>query len=81
MKRNPFYHYQEAVEPPPPPWNAVIAVNYDAINEFDDIECKVDMAKELIYAILKMAVKEDNKLAFDILDSTKRSFIENRNRH
>jgi hypothetical protein len=57
------------------PWNVVIEVNQSAINEFPDIECKIATAEELIYAILKMSVNENQEQAIEILEKTKIDFI------
>jgi hypothetical protein len=55
------------------PWNVVMEVNQSAINEFPDTECRVAVAEELIYAILKMAVKDNKELACRILKETRKA--------
>jgi hypothetical protein len=74
MKRNPSRPYTEDVLPPLP-WHALLAANYDSINEVNDIECKIATAEELIYAILKMAVNENQEQAIGILERTKTDFV------
>ena len=59
------------------PYTEILKEDIDFMESLKDVESRVGMAEEIIYSIIKMAVKDDLFLASKILASTQTALMRN----